>query len=102
MAKFDIYRVVSAHVNAEYFVDVQSDLLSEIDSRVVIPLVPLANYGPPMSRLNPVFAIEGELHALATADLAGAPNAILGEVVGSLKDHADDIVNAIDFLLFGF
>jgi toxin CcdB len=102
MARFDVYRNPISDSDARYFVDIQSDLMSDLRTRVVIPLVPLPVFGTPVSRLNPVVAIEGQLHALATTDMAGVHVTALGESVGSLESHADDITNAVDFLLYGF
>lgn len=102
MAKFDVYRSLSKDPNIKYLLDVQSDLISELRSRVVIPLAPLPSFGTPIARLNPVVAVEGELFALATPNLAGVHVSALGDKVTSLEDHADDISGAIDFLLLGF
>jgi toxin CcdB len=102
MARFDVYRNQAGHTDVTYLVDIQSDLLSQLRTRIVIPLVPLPQFGTPVSRLNPVVAINGELHALATTDMAGVSIANLGEIVGSLDENANDIMNAVDFLLHGF
>ncbi len=102
MARFDVHRNLSGDKNVPFLVDIQSDLLIELATRIVIPLVPLPNFGMPMAHLNPIFAIEGELHALATTDLAGVNRTTLGKVVCSLDAEADEIINAVDFLLQGF
>ena len=102
MAKFDVYRSLSSDPDVMFLLDVQTDLLSDLRTRVVIPLVPLASYGTPLARLNPVVAIEGELYTLATPNLAGVHLSALGEKVTSLDHHADEVVGAIDFLLLGF
>ena len=51
MARFDFY------VNSEggYLLDVQANLMSELNTRVVIPLMPRASAPKPAERLNPVF-----------------------------------------------
>ena len=38
---------------------------------------------------------------MATADLAAIRRAEIGERVGSLADHRDDIIAAVDFLITG-
>ena len=102
MAKFDVYRSHSKDPNTAFLLDVQSDFISDLRTRVVIPLVPLAVFGKPIARLNPVVAVEGQLYAIVTPNLAGVHVSALGEKVTSLEDHADEIASAIDFLLLGF
>lgn len=102
MAKFDVYCSRSKDPDIKYLLDVQSDLMSDLRTRVVIPLAPLPGFGTPIARLNPVVAVEGELFALATTNLAGVHVSALGEKITSLEDHADEISAAIDFLLLGF
>lgn len=102
MAKFDVYRSLSKDTAVAFLLDVQSNLLSDLRTRIVIPLVPLASYGTPIARLNPVVAIQGELYTLATPNLAGVHVSALGEKVTSLDNQSDEIVSAIDFLLIGF
>ena len=102
MARFDVHRNLSDDTTVPFLVDIQSDLLSELRTRIVIPLIPLPRFGAPMAHLNPIFAVEGGLHALATTDLAGVGRAVLGQTVGSLDNEADEIMNAVEFLLHGF
>ena len=46
--------------------DVQADLLDELKTRIVIPLIIKALAPIPAKRLNPSFEIEGEEHVLVT------------------------------------
>jgi toxin CcdB len=55
----------------------------------------------PARHLNPVFEIRGEKVVLSTAELAGVSRRALGETVGSLAEHHDEIFRAVDFLLSG-
>ena len=66
------------------------------------PLVPFERFAKPMTRLNPVFEIDGQRLVMATTDLAGVDSRALGELVGTLKDRHYEIVGAVDFLLSGF
>ncbi len=99
MARFDVYLVDGV---AGYLVDVQSDLLSELNTRVAIPLMPLSEAPPPGRRLNPVFEIEGEAHALVTQYMAAVPRTLLKSVVADLRDDAAAVTDAIDFVMQGF
>ena len=102
MARFDVFHNDARTKDVPYLLDVQADLLSHLRTRVVVPLSPLAAFGKPMQRLNPVFEIKGEPHVMATSELVSVDRRMLGTLVGSLDEHHFTIVNAIDFLLQGF
>ncbi len=102
MAQLDVYRnpdPATAH-DIPYVLDLQCDLLSHLATRVVAPLERAALVRP-MQRLNPVFVVEGERVVMATADLAALHLSELGERVGSLAEHRDEIIAATDFLITG-
>jgi toxin CcdB len=96
------------HRNAEdetgeipFLLDVQSDLLSGLETRVVIPLVRRDAFGRPASRLHPVFSIADEQVVMATHLLAAVRRRFLGAPVASLDDQRDIIIAAIDVLWSG-
>jgi toxin CcdB len=59
MARFDVYRHVNRKTNkaVPYLLDVQTDFLSMLATRMVVPLI-LADEAKAVRRLNPEFAIE--------------------------------------------
>ena len=66
------------------------------------PLVPLSRVELPISRLNPVFDIEGLKLVLSTLEIAGISSSFLGgDIVMSLASRRDDIIAAVDFLVTG-
>jgi toxin CcdB len=85
-----------------YVVDVQSRLLDDLSTRVVIPLIP-KRVAPaiPVKTLNPLFFIEGGEYVLMTQNIASVPNVQLRAPVGTLSAQCDHIVRAIDTLLSG-
>ena len=83
-------------------VDVQADLLSDLHTRVVVPLFPSANWPPVIARLNPVFEIAGEPHVFVAQSIATVPRRELGPSVGSMAAYRDEITFALDVLLTGF
>ncbi len=99
MAKFDVYRLPKG---GGYVVDCQSDLLSDLNTRFVVPLLPIADAPRPAARLNPLFAIEGEEHVMATQFSATVPTAELRTRILSLGDQGLAIGNALDMLITGF
>ena len=58
MAQFHVYRLPAGPL----VVDLQSDLIST-GTRVVAPLLPISEGLSPLTRLEPIFEIEGERHA---------------------------------------
>lgn len=99
MARFDIFKNEDA---AGYLLDVQSDLLSGLNTRVVVPLLPQSSAPLPAQRLNPVFRIEGQELVMATQYMAAVPAGELRSGVGSLAEKQDEISTALDMLFLGF
>jgi toxin CcdB len=98
MAKFDVYRLdIGALV-----VDCQADLLSDLDSRLVVPLVPAEESWGKVSRLNPTIPFSGAPHVLLPQEAATLSVSQLGTRVGSLAEHDLAIGNALDMLISGF
>jgi toxin CcdB len=104
MAQFDVYRNANPATRARipYLVDIQSDLLDPLATRVVVPLCkPEVLKGKLAERLNPVFEIEGRKMAMLTTELAGVSRKILGERIGNLSDERRSIIAALDLLIAG-
>ena len=105
MAQFTVYRNKSARTKAlfPFLVDVQSDLLEDLQTRVVIPLSKAgALTKKPVSHLTPILKLEGEAYMLMTPELAAVARNDLGPATGSLVERRDAILAAMDFLLTGF
>jgi toxin CcdB len=105
MARFDVYRNGGAHADAvPYLLDVQSDLLHGLDTRVVIPLR-RRDRMPAVSlphNLVPVLEVEGIECVVETPKLAAVPTRALKTPVGSLAASQTEITQAQDFLVHGF
>ena len=85
-----------------YLLDVQSDLLDQLATTVVVPLRPeTALTGARLGTLMPAFDIEGRRHVLVTTQLAGISRKQLGARVCSLSAYRDEILSALDFLIAG-
>jgi toxin CcdB len=84
-----------------YLVILQSDLISDLTSTIVAPLVSHENMRG-AQRLNPVLSIEGREYWLATHELFAVDQRILRGRVSTLADHRDTIMTALDFLFLGF
>ena len=82
-------------------VDCQPDLLSHLESRFVVPLVPKGDAPQPGRRFNPTFAILGVDQVMLTQFSGAVDRRQLGKVVASLADHSFEITDALDVLLSG-
>jgi toxin CcdB len=101
MAQYDVYKNPRGGVYP-LLLDVQSDVLSRLERRIVVPLVARKKYGAkPISKLNPLVMIGGVEYVLVFQDLAAIPAAALGERVESLANRRADLVGAIDLLFTG-
>jgi toxin CcdB len=105
MALFTVYRNKNARTKATFplLVDVQSNLLEELQTRVVIPLTKATALSrKPLDQLTPILKFEDEAYVLVTPQLAGIGRKELGAPSGTLAEHRDVILGAMDFLLTGF
>ncbi|MEW5853835.1 MAG: CcdB family protein [Myxococcota bacterium] len=104
MPQFDVFRNPGpgARTGIPYLLDVQSDLLRHLATRVVIPLCrPSVLEGKPARYLNPAFEVEGKTVLLLTPQIAGVPKTALGVRVGNLAKERDAIIRAVDMVLAG-
>ncbi len=101
MARYDIHRALDDMPHG-YVLDVQADLLSHLDVRVVVPLLPGRARPGAIPDLSPVFDIGGEPHVLMPQLIASVPRSALGRPVGTLTSEHFTIVRALDILLTGF
>lgn len=104
MAQFDVYRNANAASRARvpYLLDVQSDLLDPLATRIVVPLgKPALLSGKPVERLNPALEVEGRRLLMLTPELAGVSRKTLGEKVANLASERTAIVAALDLAFTG-
>ena len=105
MAQFDVYRNSNPATRARipYLLDVQSDLLDPLATRIVVPLCkPEVLSGKPAERLNPAFEVEGRKLLMLTPQLAGVTQKALGERVANLSTERASIIAALDLAFTGF
>ena len=85
-----------------FLLDVQNDLLSDLETRVVVPLCPVsAMKGMTLRTLMPVLEIDGERFVMLTPQMAGIPKSELGAPVTRVEQYRYEIIAAIDLLLTG-
>jgi toxin CcdB len=81
-----------------------SDLLDDLDSRMVVPLRSLkqfAKFKLP-TRLTPVLRIKGQDFLLETPKMGAVPQRTFKHVVTSLTEEQAQITGALDLLFQGY
>ena len=96
VAQFDVHRLADGLV-----VNCQSDLLDQLESRFVAPLVPRRDAPQVAQRLNPIFKIDGKDYVMLTQAAGAVRRRELGSVVTSLADRSFEITRALDVLVSG-
>lgn len=105
MAQFDIYlnSDESTRDRAPYLLDLQSDILSDLATRVVIPLRVGSDEEPwAISRLHPVIVVGEESYLAVVSELAAVAGSILGRRVGDARHCRTELLAAVDLLITGF
>ena len=104
MAQFDVYQNPSQNTrNAfPYLIDIQTPAISDIATRIVIPLGRLQNFkNTSMNNLTPEIEYDGEKFLLLTPQIASIRSKTLCDPIGSLEHFRDEIIAVIDFAITG-
>ncbi len=102
--QFDVYPNPSPRMRDAYpyVVDLQSDVLGALPTRLVAPLSRSRLSAEQMPRrLSPVFEVKGERLMLVAFEAAPLDKRLLRKKVSSLKDGANELVAAMDAVLSG-
>ena len=97
MARFDVFRISDGTL----VLDCQSNGLTHLNTRFVVPLWPPANAPLAASRMNPVLKIDGKDFVMVTQFAAAVALVQLREQVTTLSDSHFSILAALDFLIGG-
>lgn len=104
MAQFAVHRNPNRATRAAIplLLDVQSDLLESLNTRVVVPLyIPAAVEDGIIGTLTPRIEVDDAPYIAVTPEVAGIPRRSLGIQVGDLSHRRRDIIAALDLLLTG-
>ncbi len=99
MARFSVYEWPAGD---GLLLNLQTDFLDWLDTRIVAPLVPVESAPPPARHLNPVLHIDGRDHVLLTQAMAAVPVSAMGRELESLANAQDEITRALDMVFQGF
>ncbi len=99
MARFDLYQNPGG---AGLLLDVQADLMRDLNTRIVVPLMRRRDAPKPAGRLNPIFRIDNADFVMVTQFMASVPVADLGRHTGNLNREDTAITDALDMIFSGF
>ncbi len=102
MPRFDVYRNQDKQDSEliPFYLDVQSDHIKGLESRVVVPLIKAELFKQKTEDLHPEFEVEGQLVVMVTSGLGAVPQGLLRRPVANFSSKQLLIQNAID-ALFG-
>ncbi len=104
MAQFDVYINPNSSTRDAfpYVVDIQNPIISEIATRIVIPLGRITYFkNEEMKELTPIIEYENEKLLLLTAQIASILENKLKNPVGTLSHFRDEIISSLDFAITG-
>lgn len=102
--QFTVYRSRGRNAAFPFVIDVTSDIIGEINRRIVIPLTPIERFSRirPPERLNPILLlVDGKEYVLMTHETATVPVNALGTKFCDASAHRTLIKGALDFMLDG-
>lgn len=104
MARFDVYANPDPADRAAipFMLDVQSDYLEGLDTRVVVPLFVSGRFNTCVRNLNPALQVSGKELIMDTASIGAIPTGELRRPVANLADRQLEIQDALDTLFAGY
>lgn len=101
--QYTVYRNTGNSKYYPYLLNIQSDLVDSLNTRLVIPLYALNRFkGHQPQRLCPILRIENDNFLLMTHEMASVRRTMLGDAVCQVGHCREEIKAAIDFLIDGF
>jgi len=86
-----------------FLMDIQSDLLSVLATRLVVPLYRREAAGlMTMSRLTPTLRFQDLDLVAMVPEMAGVPRRLLGDPLGEVPSLRAGIIQALDLMATGF
>jgi len=104
MKQYHIYKNLNQKSKGlyPYLIDVQTALLSNLETRITIPLTLKERIEKAIVKnLNPVLVINKKEYVLLTQQMASIPKSQFGPLVCNCMSYRNEILSAIDFLITG-
>ena len=103
MSNFQLHKN-NSEINQEYayLINVQSVLLSDLKTRLVIPLIKKPSRNTTIKILNPEIQINNVTFIVLTQQMSSVPLNYLGSLITDVQVDRTSILSAIDFLITGY
>jgi len=105
MAQFDISRNTNqtSKIDVPFIMDIQSNSVSLLESRIVVPLRRADNNLDKMiSKIHVTIEIENTEYIAFISEMAAIPSVLLGPTITNRTNRRTEIISAIDLLFTGF
>lgn len=103
MPRFDVFTTPFSDErrHTPYWLDVQADHLSTLETRVIVPLRRVTTASLPKRNLNPMLEVDGVALYADVANIAAFPRMLLKRPIANLRAERLIIEDALDFLFTG-
>jgi toxin CcdB len=103
MSQFDVFvnGNPATHKRTPLLLDVQNDFLSDLATRLVVPLRE-KGAGPGIGRLHPVLHLGDKEYVALVSEMAAVPQKVLGSLFTTAEGYRQEVIAAIDLLITGF
>jgi len=104
MSQYHIYENLNPNSKHSYpyLIDVQTTLLTDLETRIVIPVALKSKFGKGVIKnLNPIITINKKEYVIITQQMSGIPSKQLGSSICDCLALRQEILSAIDFLITG-
>jgi len=104
MPQFDVYKNPSKRSSTffPYLVDIQHNYISDIDTRIVLPLGKAKYFkNKSMSKLQISLSYENEELFIITPQISSISRKLLNKPIGSLAHLRQEIIDSLDFAISG-
>ena len=102
--QFDIYANKNKASKAEFpfLLDIQSNTLEKLATRIVVPLTPATKINKPTTILQPLVTVNKKQYIALFDEMASYPSSELLVRVGNLVDNRTLFLNALDLIIQGY
>jgi toxin CcdB len=102
--QFDVYANKDRDTNKEfpYLLDIQSDTLKKLATRIVVPLTPSSMIKFPVKTLHLGITIKGKKYIALFDELASYSAEELTKPVQNIGDYRAEIFEAMDLIIQGY
>lgn len=99
--RFDLYLL--RRPKKMLVVNVQADLLDDLQTRVVVPLLLFqSSKNEHIERFKPIIEYDKKKYILMTSEVSSIPVSLIQKTIGNVHHDREKIINALDFLFSGF